>query len=203
MNSSYIPTKSNLINLKKSYELASLGHDLMEKKKNILMREMMRLLDDVKEIRDEISNTYKRAYRLLQEANITLGIVGDIAKAVPVVNGLNISFNSIMGVDIPVIDYQKEDIKLTYGLSSTNSKFDQAFQAFQKVKELTVKLAEIDNSAYRLANGIIKAQKRANALKNIVMPNFLNNIKNISNILEEREREEFSRMKVIKSRKEA
>lgn len=93
--SKYVPTKGNLMNLKKSYQLASLGQDLMEKKKNILMREMMSLLDDAAKIRDEIAETYKRAYRLLQEANITLGIVGDIAKAVPVFNGLDITFNSI------------------------------------------------------------------------------------------------------------
>ncbi|VEU80492.1 V-type ATP synthase subunit D [Haploplasma axanthum] len=201
MSNQVVPTKGNLLNIKKSYELASLGQDLMERKKNILMREMMTLLDKVAKIRDEISDTYKKAYRLLQEANITLGIVDEIAKAVPVDNGLSVSYESIMGVDIPKIHHNKQEIKLSYGLSSTNSKFDQAFQAFQKVKELTILLAEIDNSAYRIANGIRKSQKRTNALKNIVMPDLEEQIKTITNVLEEREREEFSRMKVIKNRK--
>ncbi|CCV64011.1 cation exporting V-type ATPase, subunit D [Alteracholeplasma palmae J233] len=201
MNSQIIPTKGNLLNIKKSYQLAKLGQDLMERKKNILMREMMSLLDDVAKIRDEISETYKRAYRLLQDANITLGIVGDIAKAVPIDNGLEVSYMSVMGVDIPKIHHEKPQIKLSYGLSATNSKFDQAFKAFQDVKVLTIKLAEIDNSAYRLANGIRKSQKRANALKNIVMPDLEYKVKFIGNVLEEREREEFSRMKVIKNRK--
>jgi len=201
MNNQPIPTKGNLLTIKKSYELASLGQDLMERKKNILMREMMLLLDKVSTIRNEISQTYKRAYRLLQEANITLGIVDEIAKAIPIDNGLSITYESVMGVDIPKITHENPKIKLSYGLSSTNSKFDQAFQAFQKVKKLTVLLAEIDNSAYRLANGIRKSQKRTNALKNIVMPNLEDQIKKITNVLEEREREEFSRLKIIKSRK--
>ena len=67
---------------------------------------------------------------------------------------------------------------------------------------MTVTLAEIDNAVYRLANAIRKAQKRANALKNIVIPDFEYNIKFIADALEEKEREEFSRQKVIKLKKD-
>ena len=35
------PTKGNLINTKKSLSLASLGYDLMDRKRNILVREMV------------------------------------------------------------------------------------------------------------------------------------------------------------------
>lgn len=67
---------------------------------------------------------------------------------------------------------------------------------------MTVILAEVENSVYRLANAIRKAQKRANALKNIVIPDFEHNIKFITDALEEKEREEFSRQKVIKATKD-
>ena len=66
---------------------------------------------------------------------------------------------------------------------------------------LTVVLAEVENSVYRLANTIRKTQKRANALKNISIPRFEKTIKFISESLEEKEREEFSRQKVIKNQK--
>ncbi len=72
---------------------------------------------------------------------------------------------------------------------------------FYRVKELTVVLAEVENSVYRLANTIRKTQKRANALKNISIPRFEETIKFISESLEEKEREEFSRQKVIKNQK--
>jgi Archaeal/vacuolar-type H+-ATPase subunit D len=62
-------------------------------------------------------------------------------------------------------------------------------------------LAEVDNSVYRLANSISKTQKRANALKNIVIPRYEAQIRDISESLDEKEREEFSRMKVIKANK--
>ena len=68
---------------------------------------------------------------------------------------------------------------------------------------MSVVLAEVENSVYRLANAIRKSQKRANALKNIVIPEFEHNIKFITDALEEKEREEFSRQKVIKRNKDS
>ena len=90
--------------------------------------------------------------------------------------------------------------KLYYSLYRTNSTLDEAFLCFEKVKKLTVVLAEVENSAFRLANAIRKTQRRANALKNIIIPNFEVTVKFITEALEEKEREEFSRLKVIKAK---
>ena len=73
---------------------------------------------------------------------------------------------------------------------------------FNRVKELTAELAEVENSVYRLADAIKKTQKRANALKNIMIPRFESTVKYITDALEEKDREEFSRLKVIKRQKE-
>ncbi len=192
------PTKGNLLALNKSIRLARLGYDLMDRKRNILIRELMAQFANVKDLREEITETYKKAYFALQEANITLGVVNDIAKAIPIDNGLSITYRSVMGVEIPKVIYDKEEIKMRYGISSTNTKFDFAYKLFQRVRDLTIILAELDNSLYKLANAIRKARKRANALKNIVIPDYQDKIKFISETLEEREREEFSRRKIIK-----
>ena len=196
------PTKGNLLALNKSIKLAKLGYDLMDRKRNILIREMMSILANVKNLREEIADTYKKAYFALQEANITLGVVNDIAKAIPLDDGVTITYRSVMGVEIPKVIYEKQEVKIQYGISSTNTKFDYAYKMFQKVKELTIMLAEIDNALYKLANAIRKARKRANALKNIVIPDYQDKIKFISETLEEREREEFSRRKIIKKNQE-
>ena len=196
------PTKGNLMAIKKSHALAKVGYDLMDRKRNILIREIMSHLDEVNMLRDQIETTFSKAYVALQEANTTLGIITDLTEAVPIDNGITITYQSVMGVDIPVVHYEKAPIKLTYGMERANTKFDYAYKQFYKVKELTVVLAEIENSVYRLANAIRKSQKRANALKNIVIPEFEGNIKYITEALEEKEREEFTRQKVIKDKKE-
>lgn len=202
MTSQVFPTKGNLMALTKSYELAKKGYELMDRKRNILIREMMTLIEDVRLLRQDLSKTYKQAYQALQEANITLGIVSDIAKSIPLDNNVEVSYRSVMGVEIPSVSHYAEQIKISYGIGHTNTKFDYAYKTFLKVRELTVKLAEIDNSTYRLANAIRKTQKRANALKNIVIPRFEEQIKYITDALEEKEREAFTRQKVIKNQAE-
>lgn len=197
------PTKGNLLTTKKSLALATLGYDLLDRKRNILIREMMLLINTAKSIRGSIEDTYKEAYQALQNANITLGMssVSNIADSVPIETGVNVSYRSVMGVEIPKITIAEAPLKLNYGFYKTNSQLDIANICFDKVKKLTVVLAEVENSIFRLANAIKKTQSRANALKNIIIPRFEEVVKFIANSLEEKEREDFSRLKVIKAQK--
>ncbi|MFR4948714.1 V-type ATP synthase subunit D [Thomasclavelia spiroformis] len=193
-----VPTKGNLIAMKKSLQLANLGYNLMDQKRNVLIKEMMTLLDDVKIIRDQITSSYQEAYDALQEANISMGLISSIVNSTPEDYGISIAYRSVMGVEIPKIFYNQQPLKMTYDIERSNSKVDYAYNCFYRVKQLTVLLAEVENSVYRLANTIRKTQKRANALKNISIPRFESTIKVISEALEEKEREEFTRQKVIK-----
>ena len=196
-----VPTKGNLIAMKKSLQLANLGYNLMDQKRNVLIKEMMTLLDDVKIIRDQITSSYQEAYDALQEANISMGLISSIVNSTPEDYGISIAYRSVMGVEIPKISYNQQPLKMTYDTERSNSKVDYAYNCFYRVKQLTVLLAEVENSVYRLANTIRKTQKRANALKNISIPRFESTIKVISEALEEKEREEFTRQKVIKEMK--
>ena len=196
------PTKSNLMATQKSLALAKMGYNLLDKKRNVLIKEMMGLLDEVKLIRDQITDKYNLAYYALQEANISLGIISDIVEDVPVDYGIHVKYRSVMGVELPRIDYEESKLNLDYGFEQANSKVDYAYKCFSDVKELTVKLAEIENSVYRLANAIRHTSTRSNALKNISIPQFEKTVKMISESLEEKERESFSVQKVIKSQKE-
>lgn len=136
-------------------------------------------------------------------ANITLGICSELSKTVPLDNSLNVAYRSVMGVEIPMISIgEPSDMLVPYGLNSTNIMMDRAFLKFNEVKQLTAELAEVENSVYRLADAIKKTQKRANALKNIMIPRFEETVKFITDSLEEKEREEFSRLKIIKRQKE-
>lgn len=199
---SVFPTKGNLIAVKKSLVLANLGYDLLDRKRNILIREMMLLVDKAKSLRGEIETTYKKAYQALQRANITLGVFDEIGKATTIENGVSITYRSVMGVDIPEVSLNTTTDDSQYDFFGSNSQFDIAYISFNKAKELTIVLAEVENSVYRLADAIKKTQRRANALKNINIPNFTSTIKYITDVLEEKEREEFTRLKVIRHTKE-
>ncbi|HIW20719.1 MAG TPA: V-type ATP synthase subunit D [Candidatus Dorea intestinavium] len=195
------PTKGNLMLAKNSLALAHQGYDLMDKKRNILLKELMGLIDEAKNIQDEIDSTFTRAYSCLQRANIEHGIsrVQGLAFTVPLEESIQIQTRSIMGTEIPHIKYNDvKDNHPTYSFYTTNESIDITREAFIAVKELTIKLSMVENSAYRLATNIKKTQKRANALKNITIPMYTALVHNITNALEEKEREEFTRLKVIK-----
>lgn len=203
MNPNTFPTKGNLILAKNSLALAKQGYELMDKKRNILIKELMELIDEAKGIQSEIDETFTSAYKALQKANIELGIdyVKDIAMAVPVDDSVRIKTRSIMGTEIPLVEHEKRPLNLTYAYYSTRESLDEARYKFERVKELTLKLSMVENSAYRLANNIKRTQKRANALKNITIPRYETLTRSITNSLEEKDREEFTRLKVIKRSK--
>ena len=197
------PTKGNLILAKNSLALANQGYELMDKKRNILIRELMELIDQAKDIQEQIDSTFTHAYKCLQHANIEHGIslVSQLAYTVPIDDSIKIKSRRIMGTEMPLVDYTPDENQPTYSFSTTDESIDRAREAFRKVKELTIKLSMIENAAYRLATNIKKPQKRANALKNITIPTYTTLVSSISNALEEKEREEFTRLKVIKQRK--
>ena len=195
------PTKGNLLNAQKSLSLAKVGYELLDKKRNILVRELMSLVDKAKSMRGTIEETYIKAYSALQLANISRGVIENIAYAVPEENSLSISYRSVMGCELPKISIEEKKPDLNYGLQYTDSNIDLAYICFEKAKYISVTLAEMENSIYRLTNSIRKTQTRANALQNIVIPRYEGIVKFITNSLEEKEREEFSRMKVIKAQK--
>lgn len=199
MTAKVSPTKGNLMKIKKSLELAKVGYELLDRKRNILIRETMGMIDSAKDIRSRINESYRRAYEALEKANRGLGLVDEFAAFIPIENGISISSRSVMGVEIPSVNLDAEKIDNYYGFKRTTAQLDEAYRLFNDVKILTAKLAETENSIYRLATGIKKTQKRANALKNIIIPRFEEQIKSISTALDEKEREEFSRLKVIKS----
>lgn len=204
MNPNTFPTKGNLILAKNSLALASQGYELMDKKRNILIRELMALIDQAKDIQSEIDVTFQTAYKCLQKANIELGIsyVHEAGESIPLEDSIEIKARSIMGTEIPLVRFHKtEGEPPSYAFYSTKESLDQARAAFERVKELTIRLSMVENSAYRLAASIKKTQKRANALKNITIPSYNSLVRNITNSLEEKDREEFTRLKVIKRRR--
>ena len=204
MNPNTFPTKGNLILAKNSLALAKQGYELMDKKRNILIRELMELISKAEDIQTTIDSTFTEAYKSLQKANIQMGIseVADFAYAIPIEESIKIKTRSIMGTEIPLVEYDKDKKNVpAYAFYSTRESLDEAKLGFEKVKDLTIELSMVENSAYRLAHNIKKTQKRANALQNITIPSYQELTTSITNALEEKEREEFTRLKVIKRMK--
>ena len=196
------PTKGNLIAAKRSLSLCKMGYDLMDRKRNVLIRELMQLVGRAKQLRGSIEETYREAYAALQNANITLGVIDRFADTVPIDTSIEIETRTVMGVEIPLVTHPQNAAPLMpYGFLDTNTQLDEAYAAFCKARDMTLLLAEVDNGVFRLATAIQATQRRANALKNVLIPRYTEIIRTISDALEDKDREEFTRMKIIKATK--
>lgn len=196
------PTKGNLMAAKRSRVLAENGWELMDKKRNILVRELMDRVDRAAELQTKIDETFNAAYAALAVAEIVSPGCGAAAENVPEDDSVRLRWRSVMGVEIPLVtsEHTAAD-ELPYALTESSSALDEAYRRFSAVKALLDELAETEIAVYRLAYSIRKSQKRANALENIVIPGLDEDIVRIEQSLAEKEREEFVRQKVVKARK--
>lgn len=199
---SVAPTKANLIKSKSMLSFSKNGYDLLDKKRNVLIREMMSLVSVAEQVQSKIDTYFKEAYDALQFSNITMGLntVEEIAISIPKDENYEVLLRSVMGVEIPQVRYKKEELKPAYGFFRTNATFDVSVKKFNEVKYLIYELAEIETSIYKLAMEIKKTQKRANALEKIQIPKYNGLVKYITESLEEKEREDFFRLKKVKSK---
>jgi len=203
MQENIAPTKANLMTAQVALDFSKKGYELLDKKRNVLIREMMSFMDRAKVIQQKMQGIFKEAYEALIMANITIGIneVNEVAESIPQATEFTILTQSIMGVEIPQIKYEKRELEPYYSFYHTNTALDVALKEFHRVKYLIYELAEIEDSVYKLATEIKRTQKRTNALKNIQIPKYKALVKMISEMLEEKEREDFFRLKVLKKKK--
>jgi len=195
------PTRINLIQTKKTLNLAVSGRDILERKRDILLRELRSSIYEAEKAREELLEALTRAYRSLKEANMARGseTVATVALGSTVEADFLLDFRSIMGVTVPLMDFQgSPDAKPDYGFADTSAELDKAFKEFYRVLQLISELARAEGTTFQIANDVGRTQRRVNALNHVLIPMYRNTTRWIELVLEERDREEFVRTKRIK-----
>ena len=195
------PTRINLIRTKKTLNLAEEGRDVLERKRDILLRELRTSIFEAEKAREELLEALTKAYQSLKEANMAKGseTIANVALGSSFEANFLLGFKSIMGVVVPNVEFQSEtDAKPDYGFANTNAELDKAFKQFYSVLNLLADLAEAEGTTFQIANDVGRTQRRVNALNHVLIPMYSNITKKIALVLEEKDREEFVRTKRIK-----
>lgn len=202
MSPKIAPTRGNLVRLTRDVLMAQSGHDLLDQKRQVLMMELVRYIDSAKKIQEDVARIFGEAYEALQRANISLGIdtVEDISESVPLTSDITVRLHSVMGVEIPDVDELSAKTVPSYSFHGSSGAMDAAYAKFRRVMVLVAQLAEVETSVYRLAVQIRKTHRRVNALEKVVIPQNRADIAFISDVLEESEREDFTRMKMAQKK---
>jgi len=196
------PTRSNLLRMKQALELAREGYEILDKKREVLTTELMRVAHDAAAHQERVWGLLAEAYRALEKARLTMGRehLEWAALSVNKTIEVGITPHSVMGVVIPVVRAHGEPPATPYGLGGTDVTLDEAVNGFRRVLQEIPALAELMTTVWRLARELQKTQRRVNALQYIFIPQYERTIAFIESALEERERAEIFQLKRLKSK---
>lgn len=201
------PTRSEELRLKERIDLAENGHGILEKKRDGLIHEFMEIAGDAREVNQELADLYSEAEDKITLAKVYDGEDAVRANSFPVTTEPKISSttSNIMGVVVPEIE--SEDIRRgildkEYGITSSTSRIDGTADKYEELLEKIVEAAETQTKILKLLKEIEKTKRRVNALEHKVIPEQKSALSKVTQMLEEREREETFRMKKIKEMQE-
>ena len=199
---SVAPTRTNLIRVKKDLLFAREGYEILDRKREVLTTELVRVAHEAEVIQKEVWGLLGTAYSALRKARLTLGSdrVEWAALAASKSVDVHLKFRGTMGVAIPVIGATGSPHEMLYSPGDTNAALDQASAAFRQVLLRVPQLSMLETAVWRLARELRKTQRRVNALQHIFIPNYEATVAFIVSSLEEREREEIFRLKWLKTK---
>jgi V/A-type H+/Na+-transporting ATPase subunit D len=195
------PTRSNLMSAQKTLDLARVGHDILDKKSEVLTTELVHIAHDAARVQAQMQALLSEAYRALDEARLVMGREHLEWAALSVAETVEIEITprSVMGVTVPSVEAKGGPPEVTYGMGNTVVALDEAVQRFRLALAKVPELAQILSTVWRMVHELQKTQRRVSALEHVFIPEYEETVGYIEDVLEEREREELSRMKQVKS----
>ena len=200
----YTPTRTTLLKLKQDLSFATLGYDLLDQKRNILVMELLNLVDQTADYQNLVDEALKTAYVSLEEAVLKMGKmkVFCLSSAVHIDADININARKIMGVPLPVVETDFKERSPYFSPSDTHFYIDSSIVHFKEALKIMGRFAELKISVMRLATEVKKTIRKVNALEKIAIPEYRQAVKFIENRLEENERDAVILLKKIKERLE-
>jgi len=203
-----LPTKRNMLLARQRLALARIGYDLLDKKRQVLARELAVVQGRLIDARENLHSAIKHAYDTLSFALMEIGheMAVEVSNSIPKNTRGDIFFRSIMGAEMLLVNIPPEDTgpwqngETDYNLNNTTTSLDNAVLAWKEALRHIIALGVIENEIYQLNIHTLKTQKRANALGNVTIPKYELRVRYIQDQLEERERDEMARLKVVKNR---
>ena len=199
------PTRSELIQLKNRIKLSERGHKLLKMKRDGLILEFFKILNQARNVRTELDAAFLRAEEKINLASAVNGMVAvrSVAFTAKESPEISLSGKNIMGVVVPKISstgVKKTLLERGYGIIGTNSYIDETADSYEDLVEKIITAAELETTMKRLLDEIEKTKRRVNALEFKIIPELIAAMKYIRFMLEEMERENTFRLKRVKAR---
>ena len=198
------PTKSTLLSLRRQVIALQHGHDLLERKRELLTRLVHQRLKKYRELRLTVRDALQETYHWLSIAHMRMGSTQLRQAVMGLKPALSITIlpRSSIGIEYPTVSVESAPL-LPVGLMWTDASFDEARSLMKKTAVLLAHLGEAETALWRLLTEQRKTQKRVNALKYNVIPRYRATIQHIESELSEEERNTLFQLKVMRAQIEA
>jgi V/A-type H+/Na+-transporting ATPase subunit D len=198
-----VATKIELIKIRRSMQISKMVHKILDDKREVLLKKIDEMIDEANKARGDIWDPLDEIYKAIFHAYLSLGTstIQSLSSSTPPSINVDVHIKRIVDVKIPSLEISsKKDVQdLTYGFADTNSSVDQATKLIKNILPGICKAAEYENAIFSLAKELEKTQKLINALEYVIIPQYQDALSFIKSTLEEREREEFVRLKKVKA----
>ncbi|HVP23203.1 MAG TPA: V-type ATP synthase subunit D [Conexivisphaerales archaeon] len=195
-----LPTKLELIRLRRSVVVAKKIHKILDDKREVLLKKLNEYMDEAAKASKSLNVSVLKGYDFLYEAYLEMGSMRleATAKAAPPAAEVTVNVKRIVDVDVPSLTLNFKEVLRPYGFEDTSYSLDQAYSYLSSLLPGILKAAEMENVIFRLVSEIERTQRTLNALEFIIIPQYESQIRFIASTLEERDREEFVRLKSVK-----
>jgi V/A-type H+-transporting ATPase subunit D len=193
------PTHGNLLELQDTLRSIRGRHDLLDRKREVLVRELMDRLEKASELEERLLECVRDAHQAMQIARMRMGseAIGWIALSPTAELEVSLSARSIMGVKVSTAHLEIRPISPPYGMGDTSAALDEARERWLEILRFLSDAAETFTAVWRLAREVRKTRRQVNALELDLIPRYENTVRFIEQRLEEQEREDLVHAKKV------
>jgi V/A-type H+-transporting ATPase subunit D len=196
-------TKIELIKIRRSMQVAKMVHKILDDKREVLLKKIDEMIEEANKAREDIWSPLGEIYTAVFNGYMSLGTMTleSISDSTPAIMETDVNVRRIVDVKIPTLQIKTKEgggSHLSYGFGETNATVDKAAKLIKNMLPNVCKAAEYENAIFSLAKELERTQKLINALEYVIIPQYEYSIAFIKATLEEREREEFVRLKKVK-----
>lgn len=207
MTETISPNRSELLRLKGKISMAKKGHSLLKKKRDGLVMDFFKLLENAKDLRSEMIQTFKSAKKSLTKTRI---LTYDLelklySKTTKERNLVDFQSKNIMGLTVPQIksEFQKRDLIERQKTIYSSYTMDETISKYEDLVKQIIVVAEVETAMIRLLREIEKTKRRVNGLEFTILPRLEQQESYVKLTLQEQERDAIIALKKIKSKIDA
>jgi len=197
-------TRTNLLEFRARKDLAQEGVDLLQNKREALIRDFFRIVDTIMDSREAMARDLQKSMAMLGLAKSFAGSHELSAASLSARRQIPISIReiNIWGIRIPEIHFVSlRRTPEARGMLpiDTSPHILEAAEHYEKLLERLLRAASQEIMLKRLGEEIRRVSRRINALEQTVIPSLTSRIRTMQETLQEREREDLFRLKHIKN----